>query len=114
MTESKASAGFVNTFKPVKVDLAYQNQTVPISVEYVKGTNQEITGQTTLTKEDKDTGADTQGNATFKGAQYTLFCSTIIIAHSLLLIGMSVIFTWKDIYNRELLRVQIMGMMMWF
>ncbi|EGO8848089.1 LPXTG cell wall anchor domain-containing protein [Enterococcus faecalis] len=73
VTESKASAGFVNTFKPVKVVLAYQNQTVPISVEYVKGTNQEITGQTTLTKEDKDTGADTQGSATFKGAQYTLF-----------------------------------------
>lgn len=67
VTESKASAGFVNTFKPVKVVLAYQNQTVPVSVEYVKGTNQEITGQTTLTKEDKDTGADTQGRATFKG-----------------------------------------------
>ena len=39
----------------------------------VKGQNKEITGETTLTKEDKDTGDKTQGKAVFEGAEYTLF-----------------------------------------
>ena len=73
MTETKASNGFVNTFKPVKVELNYVNQTVALVTSNVKGQNQEITGETTLTKEDKDTGNETQGKAEFKGAEYTLF-----------------------------------------
>ena len=32
----------------------------------VKGQNQEITGETTLTKEDKDTGHETQGKLSLK------------------------------------------------
>lgn len=71
--ETKASNGFVNTFKPVKVELKYANQTVALVTSNVKGQNQEITGETTLTKEDKDTGNETQGKAEFKGAEYTLF-----------------------------------------
>ena len=51
VTETKAS----NTFKPVKVELNYVNQTVALVTSNVKGQNQEITGETTLTKEDKDT-----------------------------------------------------------
>ena len=73
VTETKASNGFVNTFKPVKVELKYANQTVALVTSNVKGQNQEITGETTLIKEDKDTGDKTQGKAVFEGAEYTLF-----------------------------------------
>lgn len=73
VTETEASHGFVNTFKPVKVELKYANQTVALVTSNVKGQNQEITGETTLTKEDKDTGDKTQGKAVFEGAEYTLF-----------------------------------------
>ena len=73
MTETKSSNGFVNTFKPTKVELKYANQTVALVTSNVKGQNQEITGETTLTKEDKDTGNESQGKAEFKGAEYTLF-----------------------------------------
>ncbi|MBU5364539.1 fibrinogen-binding MSCRAMM adhesin Fss3 [Enterococcus devriesei] len=73
VTETKASNGFVNTFKPVKVELKYANQTVALVTNNVKGQNKEITGETTLTKEDKDTGDKTQGKAVFEGAEYTLF-----------------------------------------
>lgn len=73
VTETKASNGFVNTFKPVKVELKYANQTVALVTSNVKGQNQEITGETTLTKEDKETGEQTQGKAEFTGAEYTLF-----------------------------------------
>lgn len=73
VTETKASNGLVNTFKPVKVELKYANQTVALVTSNVKGQNKEITGETTLTKEDKDTGDKTQGKAVFEGAEYTLF-----------------------------------------
>lgn len=73
MTETKASSGFVNTFKPVKVELKYANQTVALVTSNVKAQNKEITGETTLTKEDKDTGDKTQGKAVFEGDEYTLF-----------------------------------------
>ncbi len=53
VTETKASNGFVNTFKPVKVELNYVNQTVALVTSNVKGQNQEITGETTLTKKTK-------------------------------------------------------------
>lgn len=73
VTETKASNGFMNTFKPVKVELKYANQTVDLVTSNVKGHNEEITGETTLTKEEKDTGNETQGKAEFKGVEYTLF-----------------------------------------
>lgn len=73
VTETKASNGFVNTFEPVKVELKYANQTVALVTSNVNGQNQEVTGETTLTKEDKDTGDKTQGKAEFTGAEYTLF-----------------------------------------
>ncbi|OJG72196.1 LPXTG-domain-containing protein cell wall anchor domain [Enterococcus phoeniculicola] len=73
VTETKASNGFVNSFKPIKVELKYANQTVALVVSDVKGQNQEVTGKTLITKEDKETGNKTQGKAEFSGAQYTLF-----------------------------------------
>ncbi|MGL9970946.1 VaFE repeat-containing surface-anchored protein [Enterococcus sp. DIV1420a] len=71
--ESKASPGFVKSFEPVKVDLTYTGQTVPLVVKPAVGKNQEVTGQATITKEDSETGVKTQGRSTFKGAQYALF-----------------------------------------
>lgn len=83
VVESKASSGFVSTFKPQKVELNYKNQTVSLIVESVKGTNQEITGESTLTKVDKDTHKETQGSAVFEGAEYTLFYGENISGHKL-------------------------------
>lgn len=93
ITETKASNGFVNTFKPVKVELKYANQTVALVTSNVKGQNQEITGETTLTKEDKDTGDKTQGKSEFTGAEYTLFTAKD---------GQAI--KWNDAFKPELVK----------
>ncbi|EOW2622512.1 hypothetical protein IGJ18_002883 [Enterococcus sp. AZ078] len=71
--EKTAFNGFVNTFKPVEVKIEYANQTTAVIVKGAEGTNQEVVGSTLLTKEDVETGKETQGRATFDGAQYGLF-----------------------------------------
>lgn len=71
--EKTASNGFANTFKPVEVKIEYANQTTAVIVKGAEGTNQEVVGSTLLTKEDVETGKETQGRATFDGAQYGLF-----------------------------------------
>ncbi|MDR2832630.1 MAG: cell surface protein, partial [Streptococcaceae bacterium] len=82
VTERTASDGFVNTFKPVKFNLDYAGQTVSIVIHDIDGTNQEITGESTLTKVDRDTGESvSQGASTFKGAEYTLFYNEDIDGH---------------------------------
>nr|WP_275399759.1 SpaA isopeptide-forming pilin-related protein [Enterococcus faecium] len=73
ITEKTASNGFANTFKPVTVKIEYANQTTAVIVKGAEGTNQEVVGSTLLTKEDAETGKETQGRATFDGAQYGLF-----------------------------------------
>ncbi|MDT2661153.1 SpaA isopeptide-forming pilin-related protein [Enterococcus hulanensis] len=73
ISEKVAGPGFVNSFKPVTVDIKYKDQATPIVIVYGKGTNQEITGESMLTKVDKDTNEETQGSATFEGAEYTLY-----------------------------------------
>ncbi|EJC3746099.1 hypothetical protein MYY11_002488 [Enterococcus faecium] len=73
VTEKTASNGFANTFKPVEVEIKYANQTTAVIVKNTEGTNQEVTGSTVLTKVDAETGSETQGQATFNGAQYGLF-----------------------------------------
>ncbi|MGL9867566.1 MSCRAMM family protein [Enterococcus faecium] len=73
VTEKTASNGFANTFKPVTVKIEYANQTTAVIVKNTEGTNQEVTGSTVLTKVDTETGSETQGQATFNGAQYGLF-----------------------------------------
>lgn len=73
VVESKASNGFVNTFNPTKVELKYANQTVSLITGSAKGTNKEITGESMLTKIDKETEKETQGSAVFEKAEYTLF-----------------------------------------
>ncbi|MEX1447726.1 collagen binding domain-containing protein [Enterococcus sp. C76] len=73
VTEKTASNGFANTFKPVEVKIEYENQTTAVIIKNTEGTNQEVTGSTVLTKEDTETGSETQGRATFDGAQYGLF-----------------------------------------
>lgn len=83
VVESKASNGFVNTFEPIKVELTYENQTVPLVIQSVKGSNQEVTGEAILTKVDKETEEETQGSATFKNAEYTLYYGEDIGSHKL-------------------------------
>lgn len=73
VVEKTASNGFANTFKPVEVKIEYANQTTAVIIKNAEGTNQEVTGSTVLTKEDAETGSETQGRATFDGAQYGLF-----------------------------------------
>ncbi|MDF7637313.1 SpaA isopeptide-forming pilin-related protein [Leuconostocaceae bacterium ESL0958] len=73
VTESKASKGFTKTFKPQKVSLKYAGQKVALVADLARDTNQEVTGETTVTKQDKQTGDNTQGRATFAGAEYTLY-----------------------------------------
>ncbi|HGF8089252.1 TPA: SpaA isopeptide-forming pilin-related protein, partial [Enterococcus faecium] len=73
VVEKTASNGFANTFKPVEVKIEYENQTTAVIIKNAEGTNQEVTGSTVLTKEDAETGSETQGRATFDGAQYGLF-----------------------------------------
>ncbi|MEX1447588.1 collagen binding domain-containing protein [Enterococcus sp. C76] len=73
VTEKTASNGFANTFKPVEVEIKYANQSTAVIVKNIEGTNQEVTGSTVLTKVDAETGSETQGQATFNGAQYGLF-----------------------------------------
>lgn len=73
VTEKQAANGFANTFKPVEVKIDYANQTTAVIVKGAEGTNQEVVGSTLLTKEDAETGKETQGRATFDGAQYGLF-----------------------------------------
>lgn len=73
VTEKTASNGFTNTFKPVTVKIEYANQTTAVIVKGAEGTNQEVVGSTLLTKEDAETGKETQGRATFDGATYGLF-----------------------------------------
>ncbi len=73
VVEKTASNGFANTFKPVEVKIEYADQTTAVIVKGTEGTNQEVVGSTVLTKEDAETGSETQGRATFDGAQYGLF-----------------------------------------
>ncbi|GAP04830.1 SpaA isopeptide-forming pilin-related protein [Fructobacillus tropaeoli] len=73
VTESKASKGFVKTCKPQKVTLKYVGQTVALVADLARDTNQEVTGSTSVIKQDKQTGDKTQGRATFAGAEYTLY-----------------------------------------
>lgn len=73
LVESKAGNGFAKTFEPQKIVISYENQLVAVVVKNAKGTNQEVTGSNLLTKEDSETKEETQGKATFEGAEYSLF-----------------------------------------
>lgn len=73
VVESKASKGFTKTFKPQTVELKYLGQTVALVADLARDTNQEVTGSTSVIKQDKQTGDKTQGRATFAGAEYTLY-----------------------------------------
>lgn len=99
VVESKASNGFANTFEPIKVELKYANQTVSLIVEEAKGTNKEITGETILTKVDKDTEKETQGSAVFEGAEYTLYYGEDIDGHK-----KGEVVKWTDKFRPEILK----------
>ncbi|MCQ8264804.1 SpaA isopeptide-forming pilin-related protein [Streptococcus suis] len=67
--EISASPGFVRTFKKQKVDLKQDGKLEVV----VEGTNDEIVGQNTLEKLDKDTGKNSQGQAVLINAEYALY-----------------------------------------
>ncbi|GHU35854.1 hypothetical protein FACS1894192_01300 [Bacilli bacterium] len=70
--ETKASNGFVNSFKTVRVEVKPNGQTA-LGYNEAKGTNTEIKGENELLKLDKETGTTTpQGKAELKGAEYML------------------------------------------
>lgn len=73
ISEKTAGIGFANTFKPVTVKVEYEDQKTAVVVENIGGTNQEVTGSSILTKEDEETQNETQGRASFEGAEYGLF-----------------------------------------
>lgn len=73
ISEKTAGIGFANTFKPVTVKVEYQDQKTAVVVENTEGTNQEVTGSSILTKEDEETQNETQGRASFEGAEYGLY-----------------------------------------
>ncbi|WP_242237229.1 SspB-related isopeptide-forming adhesin [Streptococcus acidominimus] len=67
--EISASAGFAKTFKNQSASLK-QDGTLEITVS---GTNDEIKGENTLEKRDKDTATASQGQGILKQAEYTLY-----------------------------------------
>ncbi|MGT2715441.1 SpaA isopeptide-forming pilin-related protein [Streptococcus respiraculi] len=67
--EVAASAGFAKTFKAQSA-LLKQDGTLELTVS---GTNDEIKGENTLEKRDKDTDTKAQGQAVLKEAEYTLY-----------------------------------------
>lgn len=71
--ETKASTGFVNTFKSVEVELTYKNNTTEVVFGSAKGTNSEIKGQNLLQKVDNTTELEQNGKANMKEAKYQLF-----------------------------------------
>lgn len=71
--ETKASNGFVNTFKPVEVELTYKDNKTEIVYDNAEGTNQEVKGQNKVGKEDAETGKDQDGQGVMKTAKYGYF-----------------------------------------
>lgn len=72
--ETKASDGFVNTFKPVEVTLTWKDNKTEVVYGTAKGTNQEIKGQNQLNKTDKETDTtDSRGQGDMGQAKYQLF-----------------------------------------
>ncbi|GHU35655.1 hypothetical protein FACS1894192_00700 [Bacilli bacterium] len=100
--ETKASNGFVNTFKPVKVTLTWKDNKTEIVYGSTSGTNQEVKGENELLKLDKETGTTTpQGKAEMKTAEYAYFYNDTSTGSSPHKKGDPV--KWSDIPNPKLI-----------
>ncbi len=99
--ETKASNGFVNTFKPVEVELTYKDNKTEVVFGDAKGTNQEVKGQNKIGKEDAVTGKDEDGKGNMKTAKYALHYNDVSTGSSAHKVGDPV--NWKDIPNAKLL-----------
>ena len=99
--ETKASNGFVNTFKPVEVELTYKDNKTEVVFGDAKGTNQEVKGQNKIGKEDAVTGKDEDGKGNMKTAKYSLHYNDVSTGSSAHKVGDPV--NWKDIPNAKLL-----------
>ncbi|SJZ45274.1 LPXTG-motif cell wall anchor domain-containing protein/adhesin isopeptide-forming domain-containing protein, sspB-C2 type [Pilibacter termitis] len=102
VNEIKASNGFGNTFKPVVVELTWKDNQTALVFDSATGTNQEIKGQNTLEKTDKDTGKDPHGKADMKDAEYALFYDEEATGSSPHQAGQPV--KWSDIPKAKLLK----------
>ncbi len=71
--EVKSSAGLVNTFKPQTVTLTYKDNKTEVIFGSITGTNQEVKGENSLQKVDKETELTQNGKADMKMAKYQLF-----------------------------------------
>jgi adhesin isopeptide-forming family sspB-C2 type protein len=71
--EIAASNGFVNTFEKKAVTLSYKDQNTAVVFGETAGTNQEVKGENTLQKVDKETELEQNGKAVLKTAKYQLF-----------------------------------------
>ena len=71
--ESAASPGFINTFASKSVTLSYKDEKTAVILGETSGTNQEVKGQNTLEKSDKETGTQKHGKADMTTAKYEFF-----------------------------------------
>lgn len=71
--ETEASEGFINTFKKTEVTLSYKDNKTEVVFGEAAGTNQEVKGENTLQKVDKETELEQNGKAVMKDAKYQLF-----------------------------------------
>jgi hypothetical protein len=99
--ETAASDGFVNTFKPVEVEIKYKDQNTEVVFGEAKGDNQEIKGQNKLQKSDKETGVDQDGKAVMKDAKYGWFHDDVSTGSSPHKVGDFV--KWTEKPNPQLL-----------
>ncbi|MCT0017684.1 cell wall anchor protein [Lactococcus lactis subsp. lactis] len=99
--EVKAADGFVNTFKPVEVELTYKDQNTEVVFGDAKGTNQEVKGQNKVGKEDAETGKDQDGQGVMKTAKYGYFYNDTSTGSSPHKVGDPV--KWTDKPNPKLL-----------
>ena len=99
--ETKASNGFVKTFKPVEVELTYKDKSTELVFDEATGTNQEVKGQNKIGKSDKETGKDQHGKAEMKTAKYALYYNDTSNGSSPHKVDQAV--SWKDIPKAKLL-----------
>lgn len=72
LTEVQAADGYLLDSKPITVSLSYKDQYTELITGTAEQTNAEPTATIKLKKEDKETGATAQGDATLEGAVYEL------------------------------------------
>ncbi|WP_242359029.1 SpaA isopeptide-forming pilin-related protein [Lactococcus petauri] len=71
--ETKASDGFARTFEEKEVTLSYKDPHTEVVFGEVRGENQEVKGENTLSKSDKATDKNKHGQGDMSSAKYAYF-----------------------------------------